>query len=291
MGTVGHVARKRDLKQTMEHKATKQKAYGKEDLSQLDDFNEIEYPAEEERSNIIEDLKKRFHEKFALVLQAKEIEHERKLIAQKSIDTATSACIQDELETERTEHAATKRELYALRIYGQKSAGDKVLMIKELDTEKARHAATREKLAMFNAIDTTRALTEHIKEMQFFINSMRHELESASIDGKIDMRTKLLLKDMHDSLLLKTTSNYQCLFLSEEACKMGMRFTTPELGVIGVPIAERVKMEQTDKPSKHRQFVDGHVTWVNTYSQKSKGVIQDELRTAWNAKRARTERS
>ena len=66
---------------------------------------------------------------------------------------------------------------------------------------------------------------------------------------------------------------------------------TPELGVIGAPIAERVKMEQTDKPSKHRQFVDGHVTWVNTYSQKSKGVIQDELRTAWNAKRARTERS
>ncbi len=239
---------------------------------------------------------KQLHDKFALTLAKKAIEYKQNLDAHKSIDSLTSACIQDDLENELAEHSATKKELSALHelMNSQKSANDKILMIKqfELDTEKAKHAETKDELSKFNGIDAARALTEHINEMQFFINSMRHELQNSSIDGVIDMRTRLLLKDMHDSLLLKTTSNYQCLFISEEACRMGMKFTTPELGEIGKPIAKRVNMtEQTDKPGKHKQFVDGHVTWVNTYSQKSQDVIRDELKKAWSAKRARIERS
>ena len=65
---------------------------------------------------------------------------------------------------------------------------------------------------------------------------------------------------------------------------MGMKFTTRELGDIGIPVAKRVKAEGTNPISKHKRFVDGKVTMVNSYSPMSREIIRDELREAWVAK-------
>ena len=258
------------------HEATKQKACGIDDSSQFDDLNEIEYPTREghsneqllrsKRLNTVDDLKKGLHEKFVLVLQAKEIEYEQKLDAQKSIDAATNACIQDELETERAEHAATKEKLDALqeRTDDHKSANDKVLMVKEFDlkTVEAEHAATKLKLdaaqtelCKFKGIDSTKALADHITWMQVYIDKLRQRLER--MYGSLDERLELQIKDMEDTLLLKTPTNYKFLFMSEMACRMGFTFTTKELKAIGYQIAIEYKGTKGELPSKHIQMVEG----------------------------------
>lgn len=273
----------------MEHRAAKQKACGTDDPSQLDDFNEIacltrEEYRNEQWPNTIETLKIRLSEKFALVLQAKEIEHERKLDIQKSNYESIFACIQDELDTERAKHEETQRTLDAeraehevtQRTLEEKSIADDVLMLtqNDLKTEQAEHAATKLELhaaqlelSIFNGIDSTKALADHITGMQVVIDNTKKRMERAY--GPLDDRAELLLKDMEDTLLLKTPTNYKFLFMSEVACRMGFTFTTKELKLIGYQIAVEYKGLTGSTPNKHLQFVEGPVVFPHFPSRIS----------------------
>ena len=100
-----------------------------------------------------------------------------------------------------------------------------------------------------------------------------------------DKRASLLVKDMKESLLLKTPENHEKLiFISEVMCRLGFRFTREELGRIGHPISTRFRSLTGEFPSKHAQFVDSHVTFVNSYTQASEFIIREELQKAWAKK-------
>ena len=198
---------------------------------------------------MIAKIEKRHKTELAEVIaqfQLKGIEYQSKLDTQISISTLTNTCIQDELETERENHTATKQ-----------------------------------KLSLFQGIESARALADHITEMQFFITQMKNAMEQA---GTLDKRAILLIKDMHESLLLKTPLNYKFLFMSEVACRMGFTFTNAELKQIGQQIAIRVKTITGESPDKHAQFVEGHVTKVNTYTENKEYILKEELKRAWDFK-------
>jgi len=114
-------------------------------------------------------------------------------------------------------------------------------------------------------------------------------MEEAAGHAELDARAKLLIKDMQESLLLKTSSNHKAVFISEVACRLGFRFTRQELGKIGHPIAKRFKLLTGTYPSKHLQFVDGHSTYVNSYTQDSEHIVKEELRKAWTLKQNGTQ--
>jgi hypothetical protein len=192
------------------------------------------------------------------------IEHAKKLEAQKAIDALTNACIQDELDAERAEHEVTQRTLK------EKSVDDGTLILTQhqLKTEEAAHAATKlelhavkTELSIFNGIDSTKALADHITGMQVFIDKWKQRMEREN--GTLEERTELQLKDMEDTLLLKTPTNYKFLFMSEVAYRMGYTFTTKELKVIGYQIAIEYKGMTGSTPNKHMQLVEGPVISPN----------------------------
>ena len=105
-----------------------------------------------------------------------------------------------------------------------------------------------------------------------------------SYTGELDGRSRLQIEDLYASLLLKREDTYKCIFLSEQACILGYTFTTSELGAIGGPVAKRVREEGLECIYKHTRFVNGLVLRVNSYSEASREIINDELRKAWNKK-------
>jgi hypothetical protein len=223
------------------------------------------------------------------------VEHERKLGAQKSIDALTNISIQEELHAERAEHDATKQELKdthdeldTMRQDKEQTVNDLCARAEEaVDAKQEKIDALERDLSIFRGIDSAQALANHITHVQGFIDRLSEKLASRSFDGELDGRSQLQIKDLNDSLMLKRTDNYTSVFLSEQACIMGYTFSTNELGAIGGPVAKRVREEGMESMSKHTRFVNGMIVRVNSYSEASREIINDELRKAWNKKQAR----
>jgi vacuolar-type H+-ATPase subunit I/STV1 len=242
---------------------------------------------ENEHRAAINALAGNFNEKLVAALLAKDIAHASELEKQK-----------DELDSERAEHEATKQEL-------NDALGELDTMRQEKDTheqtvnelcaraEEAVDAkqetinALERDLSIFRGIDSAQALADHITYVQGFIDRLSEKLASMSFNGELDGRSHLQIKDLRDSLMLKRVDNYTSVFLSEQACIMGYTFSTNELGAIGGPVAKRVREEGVESMSKHTRFVNGMIVQVNSYSEASRDIINDELRKAWNKKQAR----
>ena len=99
-------------------------------------------------------------------------------------------------------------------------------------------------------------------------------------------RSTLLIEDfvlsmMHNGIELRDPKKH--ISISEVACQMGFRFTRTMLASVGIPIAKRYKRTTGENPSKHSQFVDGKVNMVNSYTDESREMIQEELRKAWGS--------
>lgn len=245
----------------------------------------------EEHKKAFDQAEARFSEERASGIEytRKECEHKlkMKLEAQESIHESVVVCIQDELDSERANHALT------IQAYNenQKRATD------ELDSERSNHALTiqayhenqerasamiselQSRLSLFDQIDAAKSLANHTSEMLHHIDNMSISMQK---EGPFDKRASLLVKDMKESLLLNTLeNNKKSVFISEVMCRMGFRFTTEELGRIGHPISRRFRSLTGESPTKHAQFVDGHVTFVNSYTRASEYIIREELQKAW----------
>jgi hypothetical protein len=241
--------------------------------------------------------REQFSERFANAMESKRIEYEQKLGEKESIHESVVVCIQDELDSER-HHALTLQTNHALTIQAYHENQERATaMISELQTNHAltiqayhenQERATamiselQSRLSLFYQIDAAKSLANHTAEMLHHIDNMSFNMQK---ERPFDKRASLLVKDMKESLLLKTPENHEKLiFISEVMCRLGFRFTREELGRIGHPISTRFRSLTGEFPSKHAQFVDGHVTFVNSYTQASEFIIREELQKAWAKK-------
>lgn len=153
----------------------------------------------------------------------------------------------------------------------------------ELEIEERAVAVERQKAETAQLISQTR-----MKQLEMFNNATESYNTLCCRDSFMDERARLIFKDTLLNLVAHSgqaaitadasTSAAGFLTISTVATDLGHRFDSSQLKRLGGKIAQAYFHKYKKPPTKHEQFVDGAVRYVNTYEHKERELVENEIR-------------
>lgn len=118
-----------------------------------------------------------------------------------------------------------------------------------------------------------------IKEFANIMTSLNPDWMS---DGRLRLQVEDSLKNVVLSDKQKLIANGDgpapSVSVSQVAQEMGIRLKQAELVAVGRRVAREYHRKHGEKPSKHKQWVDGAERSVNSYTEKDRDLIEEAIR-------------
>ena len=156
--------------------------------------------------------------------------------------------------------------------------------LEELEIQE-RTIAIQERISANNAAIEER-LDSRKKEALLYVQSSMDLLKS--ITGKpLDERTSLQCEDLVRNMLFSSKSitngepaTSDGLTVSVVAIELGFtgKFTPVQLCAMGRIMANQYRMKYSDEPAKHRQYVNGAVVQVKSYTERDRDMLEQVIK-------------